>query len=189
MKKVLLKNIYKFDETSQEYVIDISLDSYQELFNDWDASPTWKKDLNPELATYLESSSYEIPRKNNIRVDLFLPADMKKQENEEKALRGINNYFKSVLYFTKIELNYNFRKILAFIILGFTFITTAYFVQNQTSLSFGFDVLIEGIFIGGWVLLWEAFSLFFFSMHALRKRKRMYLRFLNSKIQFNYRDK
>jgi len=187
MKKRLLKNIYKFDKENQVYLIDISLDSYQELFNGWDASPTWKKDLDPGLARYLESSSYDIPKNNNLQVNFFLSLELKELKKEKKARDGITNHIKNVIYFTKVNLRYDFRKIIVFIALGFFLITTAYLLQNQTSLYIGFDVLIEGIFIGGWVLLWEAFSLFFFSMHAIRKRKAMYIRFLNSKIQFNYK--
>lgn len=187
MKKTLLESIYKFDDKTQTFIIDIALDSYQELFNDWDASPTWKKDLDPDLVKYLETSSYDIPRKKNIQINFFLPLEIEMQKNEDKAMRGINNYFMSELYFTRVELKYNLRKILAYIVLGFTFITTAYFIQNLTSIPFGFDILVEGVFIGGWVLLWEAFSLFFFSMYALRRKKRMYIRFLNSKILFSYK--
>lgn len=186
MKKTLLKNIYKFDEKKQEYVIDISINHYQELFNDWDASPTWKKDLDPGLIVYLEASSFDIPKKNSISINFSLPLDKKDQNKENRALKGINNHFITSLYFTKLELKYNLRKILYFIILGFTFITIAYLIQNQIIVNLGFDILIEGVYIGGWVLLWEAFSLFFFSMHSIRKRKSMYLRFLNSKIFFIY---
>lgn len=187
MKKTLLKNIYKYDDKKKEFIIDIALNSYKELFNDWDASPTWKKDLDPDLVKYLEASSFDIPKKNNIRINFVLPFETEIEKSEEKVLRGINNYFKSELYFIRVELKHNFRKILAFILLGFTFITTAYFVQNQSTIPFGFDVLIEGVFIGGWVLLWEAFSLFFFSMYDIRRKKTMYLRFLRSKILFSYK--
>jgi len=187
MKKTLLRNIYKYDDKNKEFIIDIALDSYQELFNDWDASPTWKKDLDPDLAKYLETSSYDIPRKNSLRINFVLPHEYEIKKSEERVLRGINNHFKSELYFTRVELRYIFRKILVFILLGFTFITAAYFVQNQSSISFGFDILVEGFFIGGWVLLWEAFSLFFFSMYALRRKKDMYLRFLVSRIIFTYK--
>ena len=117
---------------------------------------------------------------------------MKKEKNiesERKVLLGINNYYNSVLYFTKKELRYNFRKIILFITLGFSFILTAYVVQNQSHINLGFDVLVEGVFIGGWVLLWEAFSLFFFSMYEVRKKKAMYIRFIDSDIIFKYRSK
>jgi hypothetical protein len=187
MKKPYLKKIYRFDNLKEAYIIDIDLDYYQEIFNDWDASPVRKKDLDPELVHYLESSSGEISRKNKLTIHFSLPINQKDKSKEKKVLAGIRNYYNSTLYFTRKELNFSLRKIALFITLGFSFILFAYLAQNQLNLNLGFDVLIEGVFIGGWVLLWEAFSLFFFSMYELRKKKSMYTRFLDSDIIFEYR--
>lgn len=189
MKKSYLKKIYRYNEDEKSYIIDVSLDYYQELFNDWDASPIRKKDLDPDLVMYLEAASHEIPRKSNIEVSFSIPLNEKNEEKEKKAIAGIKTNFSTALYFTRKELNYSLRKIILFILLGFIFILTAYLIQNKIALTIGFDVLIEGLFIGGWVLLWEAFSLFFFSMYELRKQKSMYMRFLNASIVFEYRDK
>jgi len=188
MKKSYLKKIYRFDNQKEAYIIDVDLDYYEEIFNDWDASPVRKKDLDPDLVHYLETSSEEIPKRNNLTLHFSLPLAQKDKEKEKKVLAGIRNYYNSTLYFTKKDLSYNFRKIAFFITLGFSFILFAYLAQNELNLNLGFDVLIEGVFIGGWVLLWEAFSLFFFSMHELRKKRRMYLRYLDSDIVFDYRQ-
>lgn len=188
MKKTYLKKIYRFNEESKAYIIDVSLDYYQELFNDWDGSPTRKRDLDPELVTYLEAASLEIPRKSNVEISFSLPLSEKNCDKEKKATDGINTNFLTALYFTKKALSYNLRKIILFVLLGVIFIMAAYIIQYKIDLTIGFDVLIEGLFIGGWVLLWEAFSLFFFSMHELRREKSMYLRFLNSEIVFDYRE-
>jgi len=186
MKKSYLRKIYRYDAIKKAFIIDIDMAFYQELFNDWDASPFRKKDLDPELVEFLESSSDQIPKKNNVIIYFSLPQDQKNRQIEKRVLEGFRNYYKSTLYFIKKELDYSLRKILLFVILGFSFILFAYLSQNQLNLNLGFDVLIEGVFIGGWVLLWEAFSLFFFSMHELRKKKKMYIRFLKSEVVFNY---
>ncbi|MBD2053678.1 hypothetical protein [Leptolyngbya sp. FACHB-60] len=46
-------------------------------------------------------------------------------------------------------------------------------------------VLTEGLFIGGWVFLWEAVSLFFFSNRDLYNRYRTYRRLRNSEVIFS----
>jgi hypothetical protein len=46
-------------------------------------------------------------------------------------------------------------------------------------------ILTEGISIGGWVFLWEAFSLSFFSGQEIHNRLKGYRRFQESKITFN----
>jgi hypothetical protein len=44
--------------------------------------------------------------------------------------------------------------------------------------------MIEGFFIGGWFLLWEAFSLFFFDTHEIKIRQKIFTRFLASDLYF-----
>ncbi|XPM57997.2 MAG: hypothetical protein EDM05_009505 [Leptolyngbya sp. IPPAS B-1204] len=46
------------------------------------------------------------------------------------------------------------------------------------------SLLAEGIFIGGWVFLWEAVSLFFFTDLELYERYRAYKRLLNAPVFF-----
>jgi hypothetical protein len=47
------------------------------------------------------------------------------------------------------------------------------------------SVLTEGLFIGGWVFLWEAVSLFFFSNRDLYYRYRTFRRLRRSEIIFS----
>ena len=42
------------------------------------------------------------------------------------------------------------------------------FFEEQLS----FTILREGLFIGGWFLMWESFSLFFFDSYEVRNRKK-----------------
>ena len=119
MKKSYLRKIYRYDAIKKAFIIDIDLAFYQELFNDWDASPFRKKDLDPELVEFLESSSDQIPKKNNVIIYFSLPQDQKNRQIEKRVLEGFRNYYKSTLYFIKKELDYSLRKILLFVILGF----------------------------------------------------------------------
>jgi len=43
---------------------------------------------------------------------------------------------------------------------------------------------VEGMFIGGWWILWEGCSLFFFRGNELRLKKRMFERYIKSDIIF-----
>jgi hypothetical protein len=52
--------------------------------------------------------------------------------------------------------------------------------------SLTFNILREGLFIGGWFLLWESFSLFFFDSYEVRQRRKRFQRYLDSDIEFRY---
>lgn len=187
MKKSYLKSIYKFDELRDTFMLEISIEDYSELFNGWDASPIKKKDIDPELSDYLNTVSSDIPIKENIDIIFIIPKTKKNETLEHKAQKAFINYYNANNHFLNRLLHSNYKKIFAYILLGFLFITTAY-VLKGLSVTLPFDIIKEGLFIGGWVFLWESFSLFFFVTSESRIKRRQNQRFADTTIRFEYID-
>lgn len=185
-KKSYLNQIYKYDDTDKTYVVEVSLETYHELFNGWDASPTRKKDLDSELLDFIETAAYDIPMKQNVKLSFAIPLSEKDEKLETSSKTAIYNNFKMIIHFINKELSLNNRKILTYITLSFTFITLAYIMVSFYEDSLTFNILREGFFIGGWFLLWESFSLFFFDSYEVRQRRKRFLRYLDSEINFRY---
>lgn len=184
-KKSELHNIYKINQDNGAYMIEISLEDYSEIFNGWDASTIKKKDIEPELLDYLEQAGYEIPNKEDIEIFFYLPKEINDTDKENKSIQGIQNNFKAVLFHIDRMLHKNYRRIGSYVVIGIMFLIGAYVTRiYATTLNLMFSILIEGFFIGGWILLWEAFSLFFFDSHETKRRRRVYRRFQTSKIFF-----
>jgi len=178
--------IYKFNEETNAYVIEVSLDDYDELFNGWDASPLRMRDLEPELMDYIEDAGFEIPFKHKLEFVFYMPKDKENDDKEIKSVQTIRNNFKTQISFIDKALKRNNRKIGTYIIMSIIFLLAAYLIPETTDLGLMLSVLMEGLFIGGWVLLWEAFALFFFASHDLRQRRIRFVKFLESTIKFNY---
>jgi len=68
--------------------------------------------------------------------------------------------------------------------MSIVFLLMAYLIPTVSELSILMNVLMEGLFIGGWVLLWEAFAIFFFNGHELRIKRKLFVKFLDSEIKF-----
>ena len=66
------------------------------------------------------------------------------------------------------------------------FITLAYLMISFIQDNITFKIIREGLFIGGWFLMWESFSLFFFDSYEVKNRRKRYQRFLDSDIEFRY---
>ncbi len=181
-----LKQLYRFDETDKTYAIDVSLDSYEEIFNDWDAAPMRKKAMNPELETFLEESGYELPLKNRIKVVFSIPENKMDHKKESLMIEGFKNYYFSLIHFINRDMRANYRKIVGYLGLGFIFILISYLYTFADEPNFFVEILSQGIFVGGWVLFWEAFSLFFFDMYDIRDKKKRYNRFIKCKKAFRY---
>ena len=186
-KPMHLQTIYPYDEEKDTYYIELSLDDYDELFNGWDASPLKRRDLEPELLAYLEEACYDIPSRSNIEVHCVMLEAKKDARKERKSLDSFAHNFNMTQHFIRKEINQNMRKIGIYISLSIFFLTFAYLMPRIHDLDILFSILVEGLFIGGWVMLWEVFTLFFFDGYELRIRKKQVIRLSNSTIKFIYK--
>ncbi|HPG43096.1 MAG TPA: hypothetical protein PLJ98_04725 [Acholeplasmataceae bacterium] len=183
-KKLETLSLYRTNTDTNAYLIEVSLEDYSELFNGWDASPVRRKDLEPELLDYLEEAGTEIPIKQSIELVFYLPKDKRDAERDERSITTIQNNFKVVNQMIQKKIERNYRRLLVYVTLSLIFLVAAYLLRNVTTLSLLTNIMIEGFFIGGWFLLWEAFSLFFFDTHEYKIRQKIFKRFIDSKIIF-----
>lgn len=115
----------------------------------------------------------------------YLPEDKKDIKKEKDSKATIINNFRMDLHLINRDLKLNNKKSLIYIMMGLIFLLPTVLLKNS-DFNLWLDMLLQGFFVGGWVFLWEAFSLFFFSSHDLRDKKKRYLRYLDSDIKFKY---
>jgi hypothetical protein len=184
LKKHDFQSMYYQNAETGAYQIEVSLEDYSELFNGWDASAVRRKDLEPELLDFLEQAGYEINRKEKLEVCFYLPKEVFNLEKETKSKAAIKNNFKIAIFFIKMKLKKAYRQIITFFLMSLIFITSAYLMRDDASLPILTKIAREGLFIGGWIFVWEAFSLFFFTTHEDRKRRKVFYRYQESEIYF-----
>lgn len=182
-----LRYIYHTNKINDAYIIELNLDKYQDLFNDWDGSALDRKELDPELNNFLARASYELPLKEKVELSFNLPEKKKDKAMEADSTATIKNNFRMNLFFIDRNLKESRKRIAIYILMGTAFLLSTYLIPENKDYSILISLFLEGLFVGGWVFLWEAFSLFFFKNSELRDRKKRYLRYLDSEIIFNYR--
>ncbi|MFW5864861.1 MAG: hypothetical protein ACOCUE_02255, partial [Candidatus Izemoplasmataceae bacterium] len=133
------------------------------------------------------SASYEISLDFPIELWFYLEVDKENTEREIISVQSIVNNFKTRLHFNEMKLRSNYRKILTYILMSIGFLLFAYLMPQNFDYILFINIIVEGLFIGGWVLLWEAFSLFFFDSHDLRIKKKHLTKLKDSKIYFDYK--
>lgn len=183
-----LRYIYHTNQHNNAYLVELNLDNYDDLFNSWDGSALDRKELDPELSHFLERASYELPLKEKVELCFYLPEEKQDEGLEADSRATIKNNFRMNLFFIDQDLKNNKKKIMTYIVMGLLFLITAYLIPENKDLSLLISLLMEGLFVGGWVFLWEAFSIFFFGSRELKEKKKRYLRYLNSDIVFKYRE-
>ena len=183
-----LRYIYHTNQHNNAYLIELNLDDYDDLFNAWDGSALDRKELDPELRHFLDRASYELPLKEKVELCFYLPEKIKDKNMEADSRATIKNNFRMNLFFIDRDLKNNNKKIATYILMGILFLITAYLIPESRDLSLLISLLMEGLFVGGWVFLWEAFSIFFFGSRELKDKKKRYFRYLDSDIIFKYRE-
>ena len=186
-KKNYLKQIYKMNPEANAFIIEISLDNYNEIFNGWDPSPIKRRDLDPDLVNFMEVCSSDIPLKFSLELQFYMPGDQYNEEKENLSIVGVKNNFNFTLHFIRKEIEQIGKKIVLYIIMAIAFLSVGYLSGHRIEPNFFTIILIEGLSIGGWVFLWEAFSLFFFSRQEVYNRLKMYRRFQDTEINFKYK--
>lgn len=184
-KKSYFKDIYNFDKASNSYCIEVSLDNYEDVYDDWDSAPFKKRDIEDEFNDFIVNSSEDIPLKYKTTIVLYLPQS-KKDEAKEAALRSAyRNYYAYVLEHLNISLSNLYKKIGMYLVLSLLFLTVGFFYFKEDQNVF-LNVLHEGIFIGGWVFLWEFFTEISITRKKIVEEHKLYERIYSSEVRFVY---
>jgi hypothetical protein len=185
-RKSLLEKIYEQDPGSKAFIIKISIDHYKDIFNDLDPAPFKIRDLDPDLKIYLEDSSSDIPFKNEIILQFNAPKKIQDNEIEEKVIIGLRTYFQFLIRSFKRDIKRAYKKGLGYILTAFTFLLFAFYLISIIPEDFLYITLVEGLFIGGWVFLWEAIAVFVFKNRDINIQRKRYERFNEATINFVY---
>ncbi len=186
-KEDYLKRIYKTNPETNAFVLEVSLDDFSEIFNGWDPSPVKRRDMDPDLVGFLEECASDIPLEFPLELQFYVPKDKYDQDRESLSREGIKNNFDFTVHFIRKELQELRRKILIYAIASLAFLSVGYISRQHVGPNLFTTILIEGLSIGGWVFLWEVFSLIFFSGQEVYGRLRRYKRFQETKITFTSR--
>lgn len=185
------KDLYRYDKDTNTSHIDIELDFYRELYNEWDFSPITNRDLDQELFEYLEECAEEIPANHKINIVFNVPKTIKNTDKEEKSVQGFANYFNYELRKENNKIRTALHDAALFAVYGalllFAGTSLIRFLEAHTVYR-NVSVLGEGLVIGGWVFTWEVVSIVFFRLKVLLKKKKTLFRLLNADMEFSYRE-
>ncbi|MRH43485.1 hypothetical protein GH741_12430 [Aquibacillus halophilus] len=188
MNRNFLDQFYTLDSETGNYIIEIALKDYDDIFNSWDSSVYNIRDLDSSLKSFLEECSFDITSSKDIVLRFNIKNQVKDEEREKKIERGIRNYFNYCLYITKTKFSYRRKRSFYYIIASFLFTVVSYYLQNIVENEFFNQIVLLGLTVGGWVFLWEAFSLLFIHSSDLTRKKKQYKRILSAPMWFRYDD-
>lgn len=180
-----IRKQYKFDEAMNVYLIEVSLDDYDDVYDDWDPAPFKKRFIEEEFDEFIVSSSEDIPIKYNLNIVLYIPEQMKDTNKEKAVQSAYKNYYSYNIAKIENEWTKLKKKSFLYFVLAVLFLSSGYFFQYGMN-SVLLEVLKEGIFVGGWVFLWEVFTNEFITRREYQVKHKLYKRLYLSEIRFIY---
>lgn len=164
--------------------ININVDYYREIYNEWDFSPLNKSDLDDDLFEYLEESASEISKKNKICIVFHIPSSIKDAEKEQKSIEGFKSYFNYKIKIHTNKIKTTKKSSLDYGLFGLFLLFLGYLLQRIIPETIFIDFIIEGFFVGGWVLSWELFNTLFFEQAKLKDKIAVLQRLRDAEIQY-----
>ncbi|WP_112181020.1 MULTISPECIES: hypothetical protein [Paraliobacillus] len=186
MKNNFLDQFYTVDPVTGDYIIEISIKDYDEVFNTWDSSVYNIRDLDASLKAFLEEFSFEIDSRKNVKLKFDMLDEKKDVEMEKNIIKGIRNNFNYKYYLLNKQTVQSRKKSFIYIIVSVMFTIASSYIQFSEENKIFQDLVSLNLTVGGWIFLWEAFSILFMQSGNLSKRKKHYKRIIAAPIIFRY---
>ncbi|MDH4261961.1 MAG: hypothetical protein OEV78_02840 [Spirochaetia bacterium] len=178
--------LYEYDSVNKTYILNLSINSFKKMYNTWDYSPYRKRDINETLIKYIEDCSAEIPLKHKMSIHMYLPENEKNENQEKEGISALKYYFKYLLYKKVQQKSRYLKNAMLYGLSGFLFLTMAYIFQKLGAEKYYLPILPDGLFIGGWVLFWEVFSIIFFRVREISQSIKEYYRLSEAEITYHF---
>ena len=156
--------------------INLKLSDIKQLFNSFDPSPFFERDLDDNAVEYIVDSVREFPKKK-MRVVIHLPELIAESIDPGDIKAAISNYFSyKEQYFIRKIMNQRQEGRNA-LITGIAFLIICLSLSefiNAFIAGFLSRILSEGLMIAGWVGMWKPISIFLYDWWPLENEKKVY---------------
>lgn len=157
----------------------LSVRAAEQLFNSFDPSPFYEKDLDAAAENFLVSWARELHPRADLRLTLYLRTPPAEPQPERWLAQAIHHNFAERARLTKAELRALLRLGRASLAIGIAFLVAclllAQFLATVTS-GVVPQLFKEGLTIAGWVAMWRPLQIYLYEWWPLLQKQRLYLR-------------
>ncbi|HQP91265.1 MAG TPA: hypothetical protein PLU24_01155, partial [Candidatus Omnitrophota bacterium] len=138
--------------------ITIAIDSWDDVFSDFDPSPLESRILSEDFLSELKKRYRETQRGNFI-ITIYAPLSMKEETSERLVIKRLKQYFKFRHLSAQKEINDAMKKGVIFVVGGIIFLSFLTFLTYYKILdTLAIELLSILIMPLGWFGIWEGFS-------------------------------
>lgn len=163
--------------------VSILLDSYDDIFSDFDPSPYSERTLSDDFIIQVKKfARNKIGNKMLLR--LLLPANKRKEQEEKVIVKRLHSYFKSVHQALKSEGKKANTRGLILTLIGTSVMIAASYISFMKPEKYHVHFLLVLFEPAGWFLLWTGFDHLVNSPKETKNDIDFYATMIKSEINF-----
>jgi hypothetical protein len=180
---------YKKDE-SGNYIIELSVPRFENLFSPYDPTPIHQKDIDPAIMNTILSQFVVFPRHTGVELHVYLPKKVKKSNVENHLEQALRHHFEYELLENELHLQRRLQKGLKTFFYAAIIFTTLFissYLLNKVNEQYVLlHIFAEGLSIGAWVSLWHPIEMILYNWLPLYENKKKYSKLKDMRIKFKY---
>ena len=166
--------------------ISIAIDSWDDVFSDFDPSPLEQRILSEDFLLELKKRYRETQRGNFI-ITIYAPLFLKDEASERIISKRLKQYFKFRHLEIQKDINEARRKGVIFIIVGMFFLSNLTMITYFKMLtSLVIDLLSIIVMPLGWFCVWEGFSRIIEPSPLLKQDSELFGKLSRAAFKFKY---
>lgn len=157
----------------------LSVRTHEQLFNSFDPSPFYEKDLDAAAEQFLVSWARELHPHADLRLTLYLKTPPADPQPENWLVQAIHHNFAERARLALAELRALLRLGRASLAIGIAFLTACLVLaQLIATVTTGVvpHLFKEGLTIAGWVAMWRPLQIYLYEWWPLLQKQRLYVR-------------
>jgi hypothetical protein len=157
-------------------LIEIELNSVQQLFNSFDPSPFHERDLDADAEDYIVGAAREFPIHAPLKLVIQLPAEQMGVAGAANLAQSLHNYFDYRRDAAARDLRFQLRIGRTSLLIGLAFLAGCLLLRQVLITRGGAvaHIVGESLLIGGWVAMWRPIQIFLYDWWPLRRMQRVY---------------
>lgn len=172
-------------------IIEIWLNTIQQLFNSLDPAPFHERDLDQEAEAYIAESAREFALAAPIKLVFHVPPSESQAATNAEVDAAIHHYFAYRLWLERSTLRreLSYGRLALMIGIAFLFVCIA---LRQVVLTLGEgtlnQIVAEGLLISGWVAMWRPLQVFLYDWWPIRRNCRLYEKLSRVPVEVRFRQ-
>ncbi len=171
------------NESKTRPSVSIWLDSYDDVFSDFDPRPFSERSLSDDFILEARKMAKEKPQ-GKIELKLLLPSGKRNAETEAIIIKNLHSHFRHIIHTTETEVKKARRRGIILTIVGFLLMIAAAYVISINRQNFYLNVLRVLLEPSGWFMVWAGLEDIYYGSRKKKEQLDFNLKMAQAEISF-----